>query len=76
MTCGACGKALPEATARRRFCTPACRARYWRDQRAVVVREALESARAPVERALRSLVERVEEAVQEARETLGLREDR
>lgn len=48
MTCQTCGKALPEATARRRFCGPPCRAKAWRKQRDQAVAEALDQ----VERAL------------------------
>ena len=60
MTCRACGKALPEATARRQFCDPRCRARYWREERDRVVREALDTA---------------ERAVQKVRRALGGREE-
>lgn len=40
MTCGSCGTPLPEATARRRFCGNACRARYRRERLAKTIGEA------------------------------------
>jgi len=51
MTCGSCSKALPEATARRRFCGNACRARYRRERLAKTIGEALATARLALERA-------------------------
>ena len=50
MTCRACGKALPEATVRRRFCNNVCRGRHWREERERLVREALDQAGRAIEK--------------------------
>ena len=55
MTCGTCGKALLEATARRRYCGPACRAKAWRERRDRVVAEALDQAERGLEKARMAL---------------------
>lgn len=60
MTCGSCGKALPEATARRRFCGNACRARYRRERLAKTIAQALEEARKALQRAVEVTVSRKE----------------
>lgn len=52
---------------RARFCSGRCRVAAWQKRR-------VEEARAPVERALRALVAKVEEAVEEARESLAGKE--
>lgn len=67
--CGYCGAVLEAKTNRRRFCDNGGKCR-WADWK----RREAAKARAPVERALRSLVAKVEEAVQEAREGLAERE--
>ena len=54
MTCGTCGKALSEATSRRRYCGPACRAKAWRAQRERAVAEALDQAEQALTRARRA----------------------
>lgn len=66
--CGYCGAALEAKTTRRRFCGDPCRWAAWK-------RERESKARAPVERALATLLARVETAVEEARKALGRRED-
>ena len=65
--CGYCGAPLEAKTTRRRFCGDPCRWAAWKRQRA-------EAARAPLERALTTLLARVEEAAEEAKEALGGRE--
>lgn len=67
--CAYCEAVLEAKTTRRRFCGDPCRWAAWKRDR-----EA--KARAPVERALRSLVAKVEAAAAEARETLTGREGR
>lgn len=64
MRCEACGQAFqPKQPSRARFCSDRCRLDGW-------VRRKERDARAPVERALRTLVAKVEEAVEEARQAL------
>ena len=62
--CGYCGSPLAAKTTRRRFCGDPCRWAAWK-------RAKEEAARAPVERALRDLVGRLEDVLQEAREALA-----
>lgn len=62
--CQNCGKAFQAKQDRARFCGDPCRWAAWKQERE-------KKARAPVERALRTLLTRVEQAVQEAREAMG-----
>lgn len=64
MRCETCRADFQPRHPKARFCSGRCRRARWQAKRE-------EAARAPVERALRSLVAKVDEALEEARESLA-----